>query len=339
MNRPLGNTGRTLHPIGLGCMGMSWGYAESTRNDTSAIEVIRTAIDLGVTMIDTALVYGDGHNEHLVGRALAGIRDGVTVATKGGLIVEDLATKSMRRNGTPTNLHLQIDESLRRLQIDTIDLYYLHRVDENVPLDDSWGALADAVQAGKIRWLGLSEVTLAQAAQAHAQHPVTAIQSELSLWTRGPLGSDEQAEDNAVAAHGGAAATTNEDIVGWTMSNDVSFLPFAPLGRGFLTGEVTASTHLDATDFRASNPRFQAEAMLRNEVITDAVAEVAKRNDASAAQIAIAWVLAQSPNIVPIPGTRSEAHLVDNLGAANVELDKSDMDRLDALPAAFGSRY
>ncbi|CAN5233796.1 aldo/keto reductase [soil metagenome] len=321
--RILGSTGRSVGELGLGCMGMSWGYAASGRDDDESVAVIRASLDAGTTLIDTALVYGDGRNEELVRRALAGQSGEAFVATKGGLVVDDLETVAMHGDASPENLRAQIDLSLQRLGVEQIDLYYLHRVDATVPLADSWGALADAVATGKIASLGLSEVTTDQADAAHSIHPVAAIQSEFSLWTRDPLGQ----------------TGTSGDIVGWTAANDAAFVPFSPLGRGFLTGTITSTTQLEANDFRAKNPRFSAEAVDANQFIASAVRGIADAMGATSAQVAIAWVLAQGEHIVPIPGTRSLRHLADNLGAADLVLSAEDLATLDALPAATGTRY
>jgi aryl-alcohol dehydrogenase-like predicted oxidoreductase len=321
--RILGSTGHSVGELGLGCMGMSWGYAASGRDDDESIAVIRAALDAGTTLIDTALVYGDGRNEELVRRALDGRAGEAFVATKGGLVVDDLETVAMHGDATPENLRAQIDLSLQRLGVEQIDLYYLHRVDPAVPLADSWGALADAVAAGKIASLGLSEVTTEQADAAHSIHPVAAIQSEFSLWTRDPLGQ----------------TGTSGDIVGWTAANGAAFVPFSPLGRGFLTGTITSTAQFEANDFRSKNPRFSAEAVDANQFIAEAVREIADASGATSAQVAIAWVLAQGEHIVPIPGTRSLRHLADNLGAADVVLSAEDIATLDTLPAATGPRY
>ena len=264
MQRELGRTGRKVFPLGLGCMGMSWIYAESRRDDEHSIAVIRQARDAGVQLIDTAGLYGDGHNEELVGRALRGQRDDVVIATKGGLVVDDLAARRVHRDGRPETLRRQVDESLRRLDVEQIDLFYLHRVDPAVPIGESWEALSAVVDAGKVRWLGLSEVTIAQAESAHAIHPVTAIQSELSLWTRDPLGHGaeqgtgrEQAEPTGRGSSDGTSDgasnnTSNGDLLAWTRDHGVSFVPFAPLGRGYLTGTATSAPRTRASHRRHS---------------------------------------------------------------------------------------
>lgn len=343
--RTLGSAGRQIAPIGLGCMGMSWGYDESRRDDHRSVKVIREAVENGVGMIDTALVYGDGHNERLVGEALAAsddhgqLRDRVVLATKGGLVVDDLATKTMHRDGRPASLAAQVDASLDRLGVDHVDLYYLHRIDPQVPVEESWGALADLVTAGKIRWLGLSEVTINQAEAAHRIHPVTAIQSELSLWTRdalGEIGTDISGDTSPAGA--GTGTVASGDLVVWARDHGASFVPFAPLGRGYLTGTL-APGEFEVTDFRAANSRFTAEAFRRNRAITDAVAVIAQEHGATPAQVSLAWLLGLSENIIPIPGTRSGVHLRENLAASDLVLSGEERRTLDELPTAFGTRY
>ncbi|WP_371661007.1 aldo/keto reductase [Streptomyces sp. NBC_00280] len=318
--RDLGPTGLAVHPVGLGCMGMSWGYAESQRDDTVSVAVIRSALDAGPVLLDTADAYGEGHNETLVGRALVGRRGDAVVATKTGIVVDDLATRSLSRDGSPEHIRRSADASLRRLGVDTIDLYYLHRVDPAVPLEESWGALSELVRAGKVRHLGLSEVTREQAAAAHRVHPVAAVQSELSLWTREPLDEDT-------------------GISGWCAEHGAAFVPFAPLGRGFLTGRYTRPEDFEAGDFRATNPRFTGEAFTANLRIAHAVEKVAARHGATAAQVALAWTLAQGDHVVPVPGTKQSRYLTDNLAAADLRLTERDLSDLDAAPAATGSRY
>ena len=350
MQRELGRTGRKVFPLGLGCMGMSWIYAESRRDDEHSIAVIQQARDAGVQLIDTAGLYGDGHNEELVGRALRGQRDDVVIATKGGLVVDDLAARRVHRDGRPETLRRQVDESLRRLDVEQIDLFYLHRVDPAVPIGESWEALSAVVDAGKVRWLGLSEVTIAQAESAHAIHPVTAIQSELSLWTRDPLGHGaeqgtgrEQAEPTSRGSSDGTSDgasnnTSNGDLLAWTRDHGVSFVPFAPLGRGYLTGTLTPDGFEDG-DFRATNPRFTPEAFARNQAITDEIARVASAHHATSAQVCLAWLLGLSENIIPIPGTRSSTHLSQNLRATQLALTDDETRTLDGLPAPSGARY
>ena len=329
--RELGAGGPRVMPIGLGCMGMSWIYAESGRDDAESVRVIREALDSGVGMLDTALVYGDGHNERLVGRAVAGRRDDVVVATKGGLVVDDLATKSIHRDGRPAALRRHVEGSLERLGVERIDLYYLHRVDPDVPLEESWGALAELVAEGKLARIGLSEVTVAQAAAAHAIHPVAAIQSELSVWTRAPLGGEAPGDTGAGAEAGG-------NLLAWTLANGVAFVPFAPLGRGYLTGTLAPNT-FESGDIRSVNPRFTAEAFERNRAIGEEIASIAAVYGATSAQVSLAWLLGLADNVIPIPGTRSGKHLAENLEAVSLRLSDAERERLDKLPQAYGSRY
>ena len=372
--RELGAAGPRVAPIGLGCMGMSWIYAESGRDDAESVRVIREALDSGVGLLDTAALYGDGHNERLVGRAVAGRRDGVVVATKGGLVVDDLglvvddlATKSIHRDGRPEALRRHVEGSLERLGVERIDLYYLHRVDPDVPLEESWGALAELVAEGKLARIGLSEVTVAQAAAAHAVHPVAAIQSELSVWTRDPLGGEapgdagarmgagasgaavdkaavgKAAVGNGVAGPGksiaaGAGAEAGGNLLAWTLANGVAFVPFAPLGRGYLTGTLAPGT-FESGDIRSVNPRFTAEAFERNRAIGEEIARIAEAHGATSAQVSLAWLLGLADNVIPIPGTRSGKHLAENLEAASLRLSDAERERLDRLPQAYGSRY
>lgn len=328
--------GHEVGAVGLGLMGMSWGYSASERDDTASVDLIRRAVDMGVTFIDTAQVYGSGHNERLLGEALTGIRDRVTVATKTGLVITDPVTYSMRRDGTPEHVKRSLEESLNLLGTDTVDLYYLHRVDPEVPLAETWGAMAELVQEGKVRHLGLSEVTRAQAEEAHAIHPVAAVQSELSLWTR-----DAQGAEGGSAGGGGGMSTSAEgpgDVVGWTAENGAAFVPFSPLGRGFLTGAVSVDS-IEEGDFRSRHPRFQEEAAEQNMRIVEVVKRVAERKGATPAQVAIAWTMAQGEHVIPIPGTKKLRYLKDNVGAADVDLTAEDLRELDSVPAPVGSRY
>ncbi|MER0240996.1 aldo/keto reductase [Streptomyces sp. HSW2009] len=317
--RQWGGTGPEVGAIGLGCMGMSWGYAESQRNDDLSVTVLEQALDLGITHLDTADVYGDGHNETLVGRVLAHRRAEAVVATKVGLVVDDLVTRTMHRDGSPAHIRRAAEASLRRLGTDVIDVYYLHRVDPAVPLEETWGAMAELVASGKVRRLGLSEVTVGEIERAHRIHPVSAVQSELSLWTRDPL----------------AAGT---DVVGWCAAHGAAFVPFAPLGRGFLTGAFDRPT-FEAGDFRATNPRFADAAFAANLRIVEAVRTVAARHGATPAQVAIAWTLAQGTHVIPIPGTKNPRYLTENVMAEALHLSAEDLVALDALPTPVGGRY
>ncbi|GAA4513577.1 aldo/keto reductase [Actinoallomurus oryzae] len=315
---------RYVGAVGLGCMGMSWAYTESERDDDASVALIREAVDLGVTFLDTSDVYGAGHNERLLGQALAGVRDRVVLATKVGLVGP--SSQRLSRDGTPKHVREAVEASLGRLGTDVIDLYYLHRVDPNVPLAETWGAMSELVTEGKVRHLGLSEVTVEQAEEAHAVHPVAAIQSELSLWTRDPLG---------VSADGG---TKTGDVVGWCAVNDAVFVPFSPLGRGFLTGAVTKASFEDG-DMRGWMSRFQEGALEQNLRIVDAVRTVAEHYGATPAQVAIAWTLAQGEHVIPIPGTKKRKYLHENTTAAGVDLTDDDLAELDAVPPPVGARY
>ena len=314
--RSLGASGLEAGAVGLGCMGMTWAYDVDDRDEARSIAVMHRAIELGVTLFDTADMYGPFTNEELVGRALHGRRDEVVLATKVGLVVEDPATYAMRRDGTPEHVREGIDASLRRLQTDHVDLYQLHRVDENTPLEETWAAMADVVRAGKARAIGLSEVTVDELDLAHAIHPVASVQSELSLWTRDRL----------------------EDVLPWCREHDAAFIPYSPLGRGYLTGTVTAAS-LDDRDFRARNPRFTREALTANLAIVERVREVAQRVEATPAQVALAWVLARDERVLPIPGTRRVERVEENAAAANLVLSPQDLADLDAAPPPVGARY
>jgi aryl-alcohol dehydrogenase-like predicted oxidoreductase len=302
--------------IGLGCMGMTWAYGEGERDEAESIATIHRALELGVRLLDTADMYGPYTNEELVGRALAGRRDEAFLATKCGLVVEDAAEYVLRKDGRPEHVREAIEGSLRRLQTDFVDLYQLHRVDPEVPLEETWGAMAALVQEGKVGALGLSEVSVEELERAHAIHPVASVQSEASLWTR-----------DAFAA-----------VVPWCAAHDAGFLPFAPLGRGFLTGKLEPQS-FPSGDFRKNNPRFQPEAMDANLALVERVKAVAARRDATPAQVALAWLLAQDEHIVPIPGTKRRARVEENAAAVNLVLSAEDLAELDALPAPVGERY
>jgi aryl-alcohol dehydrogenase-like predicted oxidoreductase len=314
LTRRLGSSDFAVGAVGLGCMGMSWAYTPSEQNASESLAVLARAVDLGVTLIDTADMYGPFTNEELVGRGLAGRRDRVTLATKCGNVVAD---GGITQDGRPEHVREAIDASLRRLRTDVVDLYQLHRVDAAVPLADTWGAMAELVAAGKVRAIGLSEVSVAQLDLAHAIHPVASVQSELSLWTRDPL-------ENGVLA--------------WCEAHDAAFLPFSPLGRGFLTGAVTSAA-FDPGDFRSRLPRFTADAMAANATIVDAVRVVAERQDVTPAQVALAWTLAQGDQVIPIPGTKRVRYLEQNAAAADVTLTPGDLADLDAIPSPVGTRY
>ncbi|ORI19694.1 aldo/keto reductase [Rhodococcus sp. 1163] len=331
--------GPSLGAVGLGCMGMSWGYAESSRDDAESAAVISAALDAGISMIDTADIYGDGHNETVVAQGIKGRRDEVFLATKCGLVVDDLPRKQMHRDGSPRHIAEAVRASLTRLDVDNIDLLYLHRVDPAVPLEDTFGAMALLVEQGLVKYLGLSEVTVWQAGAANAIHPVSAVQSELSLWTRDALGSATDSHGASPAASPpGAGASVSGDVVGWCRTNGAAFVPFAPLGRGFLTGAVSDGVFEDG-DFRATNPRFARHALTQNQRIVDVVTEVAHSIGATPAQVSIAWTLACGDHVIPIPGTRKLTHLSDNAGAADIVLNAEALRALGEVPETVGSRY
>ncbi|MCX5213760.1 aldo/keto reductase [Kitasatospora sp. NBC_00240] len=313
----LGAGGPEVGVVGLGCMGMTWAYDPSGRDDATSTGVIRAALDLGVTLIDTADVYGPYSNEELVGAALGGgYRERAVLATKVGLVVSD-GERPVVNNGRPDHIRRSIDESLRRLGTDHVDLYQLHRVDPEVPIEESWGALAEVVAAGKARQIGLSEVSVEQIERARAVHPVASVQSELSLWTRDALA----------------------EVLPYTEAHGIAFLPFSPLGRGFLAGRFSSSDDLPADDFRRALPRFQREALAANQAIVAGVGRIADRRGATPAQVALAWVLAQGRLVLPIPGTKTPKYLADNAASADLLLTAGDLAELDGLPAPTGTRY
>jgi aryl-alcohol dehydrogenase-like predicted oxidoreductase len=322
----LGRNGPEVGVIGLGCMGMTFSYdMETPRDDATSISVIHQALDLGMTLIDTADAYGPYTNEELVGRALAGgHRDRAVLATKVGLLTDSVQaadpgnnSPGASRDGRPEHVRESIDGSLRRLGTDHVDLYQLHRVDPRVPLEETWGAMAEAVAAGKARHIGLSEVTAGEISRAQAVYPVTSVQSELSLWTRDALA----------------------DVLPYCREQGVGFLPFSPLGRGFLAGRFSSFDDLPRDDFRRGLPRFQQDALRANLAIVGRVRQVAERVGATPAQVALAWTLAQGRHVVPIPGTKTPGYLADNAAAADLELSPADLAELDALPAPEGARY
>jgi len=303
--------------IGLGCMPMSWGYNVAAADPDEVRATLLRAVELGVTLFDTSDVYGPFTNESLIGDVIvaAGLRDRVQIATKGGLLT--FSPTDYRRNGTPAHMHAACDASLKRLRTDYIDLYQLHRVDPQVPLEETWGAMADLVAAGKVRALGLSEVSVEEIRRADAVHPVSSVQSELSIWT-----SENVANGVSAYCH----------------DHGIGFLAYAPLGRGYLTGALDPST-IHGDDFRSGNPRFTSEAMAANVAIVAGLGAIAERHGATPAQIALAWLLRQGPHIVPIPGTKRRRWLDENVAAMRVSLSAQDLADIAALPASVAPRY
>lgn len=317
--RMLGNSGIGVGEIGYGAMGLTWAYGEplTGEREREAVALVHRAIDLGVTLFDTAEMYGPYTNEQLLGKALKGKRDRVTIATKTGIVPQERGSlDTQKRDGRPETIAKALEGSLKRLGVDVIDLYQLHRVDPNVPVEESVGAMADLVRSGKVRAIGLSEVDVATLERASAVHPIATLQSELSLWTRDPLA----------------------DVLPWCKANDVGFLAFSPLGRGFLTGRLSQN-EIKGDDFRATLPRFQGENFDRNRRLVEQVESVAKRVGATSGQVALAWVLAQGANVVPIPGTKHINYLEENAGAADVRLALEDLAELDRVDAPSGARY
>jgi aryl-alcohol dehydrogenase-like predicted oxidoreductase len=304
--------GLRVSAIGLGAMGMSQGYGPNPGDRDAMINVLRGAVDDGVTFFDTAEVYGPYVNEELVGEALAPLRDDVVIATKFGWRIED--GKSVGLNSRPDQIARVADASLRRLRIDTIDLFYQHRVDPEVPIEDVAGAVADLVEAGKVRYFGLSEASAPTIRKAHAVHPVTAVQSEYSLWTRDP-----EAEVLPTCAELG-----------------IGFVPFSPLGKGFLTGTVDASTQFADGDIRTTIPRFTSHNRDANKALLDQVRALADSHDATPGQVALAWLLFQQPWIVSIPGTRRAERIAENAAATQIALSADEIATLDALAQSVG---
>ncbi|MGW6272124.1 aldo/keto reductase [Streptomyces sp. NPDC055060] len=300
--------------IGLGVMGMSAYYTGAGRDETESIRTIRRAVDLGVTHLDTAEVYGPYVNEELLGRAIKNRRDEVVLATKFGLVSH---TGRPGPDSTPANIHAAVDGSLRRLGTDRIDLYYQHRVDPNTPIEETVGALSELVEAGKVLHIGLSEAAAATVRRAHAVHPVAAVQSEYSLWTRDP----------------------EAEVLPTLRELGIGLVPYAPLGHGFLTGDIRTLDGLDAADWRRSNPRFTGDNLTRNLRIVDQVREVADEVGATPAQVALAWLLAQGDGIAPIPGTKRLDRLKENSAADGIRLTPGQIARLNNLTPASGARH
>ncbi len=311
----LGSEGLRVSRQGLGCMGMSEFYGPG--DDAESIATIHRALELGVTFLDTADMYGPHTNERLVGRAIADRRDGVVLATKFG-IVRDPDNPSVRGvNGRPEYVRSSCVASLQRLGVEHIDLYYQHRVDPSTPIEETVGAMSELVKEGKVATIGLSEAAPETIRRAHAIHPITAVQTEYSLWERGP----------------------EREILPTLRELGIGFVPYSPLGRGFLTGAVRGVEDLDPSDFRRFQPRFQAENLPANIAIVEVVEEIAAEHEATPAQIALAWVHAQGEDVVPIPGTKRRTYLEQNVAAVAITLSDEDLLRLDAVGSARGDRY
>lgn len=314
--RKLGRNGPEVSAVGLGCMGMSAFYGGA--DEAQSIAVIHRALDLGVTLFDTAEMYGPHTNEVLLGKALKGRRDEAFIATKFG--INRQPDGSAITDGSPANVRRAVEGSLSRLGVDHIDLYYQHRIDPNTPIEETVGAMAELVKEGKVRFLGLSEAAPATLRRAHAEHPITALQTEYSLWSRDP----------------------EDELLGVVRELGIGFVPYSPLGRGFLSGEIKSIDDLAPDDFRRTNPRFAGANFQKNLDLVDAVGAIAADKGVTAAQLALAWVLAQGEDLVPIPGTRRIATLEQNAAAADIVLTPDDLARIEAVfprGAAAGERY
>jgi aryl-alcohol dehydrogenase-like predicted oxidoreductase len=318
--RKLGKSGLEVSTVGLGCMGMSFSYGPPA-DEQEMISLIRSAVERGVTFFDTAEVYGPFTNEELVGKALAPFRGKVVIATKFGFELDPKGGPQWAGlNSRPEHIKQAVEGSLKRLKVDSIDLLYQHRVDPGVPIEDVAGAAKDLIRDGKVKHFGLSEAGVQTICRAHAVQPVTALQSEYSLWTRGP----------------------EAEILPMIEELGIGFVPYSPLGKGFLTGKIDENTTFDSTDFRTTLPRFTPEARKANQTLIDLLGKIAQRKKATPAQIALAWLLAQKPWIVPIPGTTKLHRLEENIGAAAVELTSDDLRQIESVAAMItvqGARY
>jgi aryl-alcohol dehydrogenase-like predicted oxidoreductase len=316
--RRLGSQGLEVSAQGLGCMGMTHAYGSG--DEQSGLETIHRALELGITFLDTAEVYGPYTNEELVGRAISGRRDELEIATKFGFVIDSDRPLDRTVDGRPENVRRAVDGSLRRLGIDHIDLYYQHRVDPNVPIEETVGAMGELVEQGKVRFIGLSEPSAETVRRAHATHPVTAVQSEYSLWTRDP----------------------EDEVLDTLRELGIGLVAYSPLGRGFLTGQIRSMADLPEDDWRRTNPRFQEEALQENVALADRVAELAEQRSIRPAQLALAWVMAKGEDIIPIPGTKNPRRLEENAAAAEIQLSEEDIAELDdaiSPEAVRGNRY
>jgi aryl-alcohol dehydrogenase-like predicted oxidoreductase len=318
--RKLGKSNLEVSAIGLGCMGMSFSYGPP-KDKQEMISLIRSAVDRGVTFFDTAEVYGPYINEELVGEALAPFRGKVVIATKFGWKIDPKAERGLAGlDSRPEHIKQVAEESLKRLRVDTIDLYYQHRVDTEVPIEDVAGAVKDLIQQGKVKHFGLSEAAAKTIRRAHAVQPVTAVQSEYSLWYREP----------------------EKEVLPTLEELGIGFVPYSPLGKGFLTGKIDENAKFDSSDFRSMLPRFTPEALKANQALVDLLAKIGERKKATPAQIALAWLLAQKPWMVPIPGTTKLARLDENIGAVSAELTADDLGEIESAASRItvqGARY